>query len=89
MLFDLNKPLKCSKHSLNLWQALQANNSNGKDIDQTSATVGLGLAVLAGLCRLPELAINTDAVEKIPLLMKVCTSLSVHGFPCLVTAAVA
>ena len=46
--------------------------------DQTAATVGLGLAVLAGLCRVQKVAASSAVVEKAPLLLKVCSSMQLH-----------
>ena len=50
--------------------------SHRPDIDQqkSAAAVGLGLAVLAGLCRVQKLAAASAMIEKAPLLLKVCLS---------------
>ena len=39
--------------------------------DKVAAAAGLGLAVLAGLSRVPELGAATEVIEKVPLLLKV------------------
>ncbi|DBA78950.1 TPA: hypothetical protein ACH3X1_008824 [Trebouxia sp. C0004] len=41
------------------------------DSQRITAAIGLGLAVLAGLCRVPQLSAATEVVEKTPLFLKV------------------
>ncbi len=50
---------------------LQASYNSINDIQRVTAAVGLGLAVLAGLCRVPELSAATEIIEKTPLFLKV------------------
>ncbi|KAL0053068.1 hypothetical protein WJX82_000427 [Trebouxia sp. C0006] len=54
-------PLKSPKASYN----------SINDSQRVTAAAGLGLAVLAGLCRVPQLAAATEVVEKTPLFLKV------------------
>lgn len=57
-----------------LW--LQTSISNREDGQKAAAAAGLGLAVLAGLSTVSSLAVTAEFVEKVPLLLKVCSSLS-------------
>ncbi|KAA6423508.1 MAG: hypothetical protein FRX49_06568 [Trebouxia sp. A1-2] len=41
------------------------------DSQRVTAAAGLGLAVLAGLCRVPQLSAATEVIEKTPLFLKV------------------
>ena len=45
--------------------------------DTQAAAAGLGLAVLAGLSRVPRLA--AESVDRVPLLLKVWGKLHEHG----------
>ncbi|KAL0034423.1 hypothetical protein WJX79_001423 [Trebouxia sp. C0005] len=54
-------PLKSSKASYN----------SINDSQRVTAAAGLGLAVLAGLCRVPQLSAATEVIEKTPLFLKV------------------
>ena len=45
--------------------------NNTENEQRVIAAAGLGLAVLAGLCRVPQLAASDDVIEKIPLFLKV------------------
>jgi Neurochondrin len=37
-----------------------------------AASAGLGLAILAGFCRVPELAASQEIIQTVPLLLKAC-----------------
>ncbi len=50
---------------------LQASYKSINDSQRVTAAAGLGLAVLAGLCRVPQLSAATEVVEKTPLFLKV------------------
>ncbi len=50
---------------------LQASYHSTNDSQRVTAAAGLGLAVLAGLCRVPQLAAANEVVEKTPLFLKV------------------
>ena len=50
---------------------LQASYNSINDSQRVTAAAGLGLAVLAGLCRVPELSAATEVIEKTPLFLKV------------------
>ena len=50
---------------------LQASYNSINDSQRVTAAAGLGLAVLAGLCRVPQLSAATEVIEKTPLFLKV------------------
>lgn len=60
-------------------QGLYSNNENEQRV---IAAAGLGLAVLAGLCRVSQLAAAPEVIEKIPLFLKVHTQLHNVVLPC-------
>ena len=60
-------------------QVLYSNNENEQRV---IAAAGLGLAVLAGLCRVSQLAAAPEVIEKIPLFLKVHTQLHNVVLPC-------
>lgn len=62
--------------SLNGLQAAPASQEQ-QEVRQASA--GLGLAVLAGFCRVPDLAASQDIIQDVPLLLKVLRSSGVQG----------
>lgn len=49
----------------------QASSDGHVDQNQVAAAAGLGLAVLAALCRVPELGSSIEILELIPLFLKV------------------
>lgn len=49
---------------------LQTSTPSSEDGQKAVAAAGLGLAVLAGLCRVPTLAMSVEFIEKIPLLLQ-------------------
>ncbi len=50
---------------------MQAIRSSPGEHQKVAAAAGLGLAVLAGLCRVPQLGAASEVIEKIPLFLKV------------------
>ena len=56
-----------------LW--LQTSRSDPEDGQKAAAAAGLGLAVLARLSTAPKLAVTAEFMEKVPLLLKVYSSL--------------
>ena len=50
---------------------LQVPPSSPDAAEQATASAGLGLAVLAGFCRVPALAASQEIIEKSPLLLRV------------------
>lgn len=57
--------------ALEVFKWLQTSKNSSKDGQKAAAAAGLGLAVLAGLSRVSNLATSVEFVEKIPLLLKV------------------
>lgn len=57
-----------------MWQLrrpVQAPAASAEVAEQAAASAGLGLAVLAGFCRVPALAECQGVIEKAPLLLRV------------------
>ena len=50
---------------------VQAPAASAEAAEQAAASAGLGLAVLAGFCRVPALAECQGVIEKAPLLLRV------------------
>lgn len=74
-----------------LCRLVQARGASADAAEQAAASAGLGLAVLAGFCRVPALAECQGVIEKAPLLLRVTLpSLSIASplftparFPCM------